>query len=110
MTRERRRSPRIQILGQLHGHNVTLDVPVIVRDFSLGGMAVETAFPFPIGAVHDFRLTLGDGAVVDLRGQVRRSEPAADPGAAGRYVTGIEFVDDEVERADGPAAVIDKIR
>ena len=32
MTTERRRSPRIEILGKLHGHSVALNVPVRVTD------------------------------------------------------------------------------
>ena len=61
MTSERRRSTRIEILGRLHGRVVSLDVPVRVREISLGGMAIETAVSFAEGAVHDFRLRLGDG-------------------------------------------------
>src|SRR5262245_9120046 len=96
MSIERRRTPRIELLGRLHGHVVSLDVPVTVREISLGGMAVETAFSFPVGVVHEFRLTLGDGAHVVLRGQARhsRSQPASE--GTPIYVTGFEFVDEEV--------------
>ena len=43
-----------EILGRLHGHSVSLDVPVGVREISLRGMAVETALPLPEGAVHEW--------------------------------------------------------
>jgi len=95
MTIDRRRAPRIELLGRLHGHVVSLDVPVTVREISLGGMAVETSFSFPAGVVHEFRLTLGDGAHVVLRGQARHSRSQSPQGRTPTYVTGFEFVEEE---------------
>ena len=104
MGSERRRSPRIEMLGRVHGRVTSLDVPVTVREMSLGGMSLETEFAFPEGAVHEFVLTLGDGSAVDLRGRVVRcAEISADDGTK-RYVTGIQFIDDE------PTDVIDKMK
>ena len=111
MTADRRRSPRIEILGRLHGHAVSLDVPVVVKEISLGGMALETSFPFPIGAVHEFRLTLGDGAQVHLKGRVMHSRNTGAPGGASTFVTGIQFVDDEPTDEDtGVGDLIDKLK
>jgi len=107
MSIDRRRSPRIELLGRLHGHVVSLDVPVIVREISLGGMAVETTFSFPVGVVHEFRLTLGDGAHVLLRGQARHSRSQSARGRTTVYTTGFEFVDEEV--GEGSARVGDLI-
>ncbi len=110
MSAERRRSARVEILGRLHGRAVSLDVPVSVREISLGGMAIETAVSFTEGAVHDFRLTLGDGAQVVLRGQARHCRSLAAEGQPPLYVTGFEFVDDD--RGDSQSAVgnlIDKL-
>jgi len=102
MSSERRRAPRIAIAGKLHGSSVTFDVPITVRDFSLGGMAIETEFPFPAGAVDGFQITLGDGAIVDLRGQIKHSRPEVTPDGRTVYVTGVEFVGDDVdEDAEG---------
>lgn len=95
MSNDRRRSPRIEILGRLHGHAVSMDVPVVVREISLGGMTVETSFPFPLDAVHEFRLTLGDGSHVVLQGRVMHSRSSNAPGAPAAYVTGIQFIDEE---------------
>jgi hypothetical protein len=111
MSSDRRRSPRIEILGRLHGHSVSLDVPVVVKEISLGGMALETSFPFPVGAVHEFRLTLGDGAQVHLNGRVMHSRNISAPGGASTFVTGIQFVDDEPMDADiGVEDLIDKLK
>ena len=109
MSSDRRRSPRIAILGRVHGHVASLDVRVTVREMSLGGLSMETHFPFPVGAVHEFQLTLGDGSVVLLKGRVvysRALTPATDPPL---YVSGVEFVDDDAVSGGHPADVIGKI-
>jgi len=103
MSHERRRSPRVAILGRVHGHVATLDVKVTVRDMSLGGLSMETAFAFPVGAVHEFRLLLGDGASVELRGRVVHSSEATTPAGGRVYVTGVQFIDDDA--ADGAGTV-----
>ena len=107
MSSDRRRAPRIEILGRLHGHAVSLDVPVSVREISLGGMALETSFPFPVGAVHEFQLTLGDGAQVRLNGRVMHSRNTSTPTGQPAYLTGIQFIDEEP--ADDDSAVGDLI-
>lgn len=101
MSNERRRAPRIAILGRVHGHVVSLDVAVTVREMSLGGLSMETSFAFPVGALHEFRLTLGDGASVELTGRVVYSRETAVAGGGAVYVTGVQFVDDETAAVDG---------
>jgi hypothetical protein len=111
MGSERRRAPRVAILGRVHGHVASLDVAVKVREMSLGGLSMETAFAFPVGALHEFSLTLGDGASVQLKGRVVYSRETPSAGGGTTYVTGVQFVDDEP--ADGTAtvdAIIDKIK
>ena len=111
MSSDRRRSPRIEILGRLHGHSISLDVPVSVREISLGGMALETAFPFPVGVVHEFQLTLGDGSQVQLNGRVMHSRDASTPGGQPAFLTGIQFVDDEpTESVTGVGDLIDRLK
>ena len=100
LSTERRRAPRAQILGQLHGRMVTLDAEVRIREISLGGMSLESDIPFPVGAIHQFNLFLGDGARVAVSAQVKHSrllEPQAHP----KYLTGFQFVDDG-QAAGGP--------
>jgi hypothetical protein len=111
MAIERRRAPRIELLGRMHGQIVSLGVPVTVREISLVGLSLETPFPFPEGAVHEFSLTLGDDSVVQLRGQVVHCRESAGPDGASFFVTGVRFVDEELP--DGPSEVegiIKKIR
>jgi c-di-GMP-binding flagellar brake protein YcgR len=98
---DRRRAARVQILGQLHGRAVTLDLAVTVTEISLGGMGILTQLPFPIGAVHDFQLTLGDGSVVTLRGRVVHCQKVS--GEGDQYLSGVQFLDDAVAEAPEPA-------
>lgn len=96
---DRRRSPRIELLSRLHGHSVSLDLPVRVVQISLGGMAIETAMPFPVGAVHQFRLTLGDESTTELTGKVMHSRNTAPADAPPVFTTGVQFIDDEADDA-----------
>jgi hypothetical protein len=104
MRSERRHSPRVEILGKLHGHTVAFEVPVLVREISLGGMAVETEIPLVDGSVHEFQLTLGDGSTVELVGRVMHTRLISEEGSPA-YVSGIQFVDDQpAEPAQDPAS------
>lgn len=111
MSSERRRSPRVAIVGHLHGVAVSVDAPVRVLDLSLGGMAIETAMAMPIGTVQEFQLTLGDGSLVLLKGRVVRSKNSALEGEPAVYLMGVQFVDDEApaESAD-VGDLLDKLR
>ena len=89
---DRRRNPRIQLLGRLHGRVVALEVAVTVTEISLGGMAIETEIDFPRGAEHEFKLTLGDDSTVRLRGRIAHSQRLA--GDPPRFLSGIEFIEE----------------
>ena len=95
MGSERRRSPRVDLLGLVSGRLLTADTEVVVRDMSLGGLATETPFQLEKGSVHDLRLTLGDGAAVDLRARVMHCRNIAAEGEEPRYFTGFQFIDEE---------------
>ena len=99
MTTERRRSPRIEILGKLHGHVVALDVPAHVTELSMSGMGLQTDFALPLDAVHSFRLTLGDGSTVTLAGRVVRCQEVIRDEGDPVYVSGVEFIDETVDPA-----------
>lgn len=108
---DRRRSTRIELLGRLHGHSVTLDLPVTVREISLGGMAIETKVPFPVGAVHAFRLTLGDDSTVELAGRVVHCRNSAPEGGPASYVTGVRFIETEPDDSLSPVSdLIDRVQ
>lgn len=91
---DRRRSTRVEVLGKIHGQVVSLDVALVVREISLGGMSIETPKAFTVGAIESFLLTLGDGAGVEVHGRVVYSKPASEEKPE-VFVTGIQFVDDD---------------
>jgi hypothetical protein len=95
--RDRRRSPRVELLGLVSGRLLRPGTEVVVRDMSLGGLSTETPFPFERGSVHDLQLTLGDGAAVDLRARVMHCRNIAAEGEEPKYFTGFQFVDDDGE-------------
>jgi hypothetical protein len=109
MIKERRRSPRIRIVDTLAGRTSAGDTPVVVRDFSLGGMAIEIARELPLGTTHDFLLMLGDGSVVELRGLVMRCRNLAAAEEVPLYSCGIQFVDDEPAEASRAGQVLDRL-
>lgn len=110
MSIDRRRAPRIEILGRMHGHVVSLGVPVTVREISLGGLSMDTPFSFPVGAIHEFSLTLGDESAVQLRGRVVYCREGKAPDGSTLYVSGVAFVEDEPEAEGGVGDLIDKIK
>ena len=88
---DRRRSPRVAVLGKVQGSAVSGDVRIVVREMSLGGMSIETPTAFEVGAVTDFLLTLGDGAGIEVFGKTvytRKLDGA-------RVLSGIQFVDQD---------------
>jgi hypothetical protein len=57
-----------------------------------------------------FRLTLGDGTLADLRGRVVHCRFEARTRIPGFYVTGFEFITDDAEREAAVGGLIEKIR
>ena len=108
---ERRRAPRVEVLGQIHGEIVSMDVPMKVREVSLGGLSFGSPVSFPEGAVHDFRLTLGDNTEVLLRGRVVRTHEKIDADASRLFITGVQFIEDEPGDEGSPvSSLIEKIK
>src|SRR5262249_27247588 len=48
-TVERRRAPRLQVLGRIQGELKPLDIPIRVLNISHGGFMVQAAVSFPVG-------------------------------------------------------------
>jgi hypothetical protein len=88
----RRRAPRVQLLGELHGRLVGLSLNLVVRDLSEGGFSIESPLQFPVGAKHLFNLAVGpdDSEPVVVEAEVRHSGPIAGVDAK-VYVTGLAF-------------------
>ena len=107
---ERRRSPRIEILGQLDGHMMTVDAPVTILDLSLGGFGVESAAALDAGDIHDCRFTLRDGVSVILPAKVVHCRPKKGPKGSVRYLAGLEFLPQATPDAEAARVqLIDRI-
>jgi hypothetical protein len=108
MASHKREGERIQILGELRGE-VTVFEPVAIKEISYGGALVETAFPFQLDSLHDFRLALGDRSVVVKGRVVHCSISEVDEGQI-FYRSGVEFIEPSDPVADVIASFIDAIR
>jgi hypothetical protein len=91
MGRDKRHSPRTEILGRLSGE-VSVPAPMVVRDISRTGAQIECAFPLILDSAHEIRLHLGDDSVV-VKARVVRCQIADLGRDLVRYVAGVEFVD-----------------
>jgi hypothetical protein len=85
------RAERIPILGALRGE-VMVFQPMAIKEMSLGGAQIETAFPLHLDSLHEFRLTLGDRSVV-VKGRVVYCQISDVEQEQVHYRSGIEFVE-----------------
>lgn len=105
---ERRRAPRVEILGQVTGESLTLDAPVTVLDLSTGGFRVETTGPLPTGEPHEFRFKLRDGVSVIVLARVVHQR-AVSKRPSGTHVVGLEFLDGSAEAKANRTALVGRI-
>jgi PilZ domain-containing protein len=105
---ERRRAPRVEILGQVTGESLTLDEPVTVLDLSTGGFRVEMTGPMTTGEPHEFRFKLRDGVSVIVLARVVHQR-AVSKRPSGTHVVGLEFLDGSAEAKANRTALVDRI-
>lgn len=108
MHRDKRDAERLQILGELHGEVMVFE-PMAIKEISLGGAQVETAFPLHLDSLHDFRLTLGDRSIV-LKARIAHCTISDVDQEVVVYRSGIEFVEVSGRIADAISAFIDAIK
>ena len=97
---DKRDAERFKILGELHGE-VMVFQPMVVREVSLTGVQIETAFPLQLNSLHDFRLSLGARSIV-IKGRVAHCSISDVDQEVVVYRSGIEFI----EPSDRTSAVI----
>ena len=85
-----RESERVELLASLQGE-VQVFQRIDIRQLSVDGALVESAFLLHVDAFHDFRVTLDEGPVV-VRGRVAHSHIAGVGQDTVVYHSGIEFV------------------
>ena len=92
---EGRRTPRLEVTGQIQGHFVELDAPAIVCEIGMGGFRIATPVDTPIGSEHEFRFTLGNGTVVYARARTVHSRVVSSrDGVPHLFTAGFAFTAD----------------
>src|SRR5688572_6235667 len=82
-----RRTPRIDARHRLKGYLVSIDRPVVIRDFSLGGFAVESDEPIPPGT-HIVRIQETERWSVTVTADSRHVQSSEHDDGTVRYVMG----------------------
>ncbi len=82
--------------------------PTAIRQMSVGGMQVETAFPLQLDSLHDFRLTIGTRSVV-VKGRVAHSRISDVDQELVTYRSGIEFIEPPERVAAAIAEFVNEI-
>lgn len=88
---DRRNDERVPILGELRGE-VMVFQSVVVTEVGRRGVQIETAFPFQIESLHEFRLALGNQSIV-VKGRVMHCSIVDVDQEFVRYRSGVEFVE-----------------
>jgi hypothetical protein len=86
-----REAERLELLASLRGE-VLVFQKMDVRQLSVDGALIETAFPLHLGSLHQFRLTLDEGPAL-VSGRVVHSHIADVGQDVVVYQSGIEFVE-----------------
>ena len=87
----RRTADRVDLSGGLSGE-VYVAQTVLITQISRTGMQLESTFPLPLGALHDFRLTLESQSVI-VKGRVAHARISEVDRDTLTYLSGIEFIE-----------------
>jgi hypothetical protein len=90
---ERRQDARLDVLGELHGEFESIGIPLVIRDLSLGGCAIETHSPLEAGATQFIRIDVYDSISITLQARVVHSRRVSGSLRPPRYVSGLQFID-----------------
>jgi len=89
--RERRRAPRTDVFGQVEGHLLPVEAPVTVVNVGYDGFSIEASFVLENGSSHEFRFTLPDDTIGEIRARVVHARTRLSPTGAPVFVMGMEF-------------------
>lgn len=90
---ERRRTPRIEVLGRVHGRIVSLDARMTALDLGAGGFSMETVFPVDPDNEQDFQLVCPDGTSIRFKAEVVYCRRGSSLDRPQRFVSGLRFTD-----------------
>lgn len=89
---DQRRTPRIDVRHRLRARLVSLNRAVTMRDFSLGGFALESEESIPAGT-HIVRIQEGERWSVTVTAASRHAETSDTENGSVRHVMGFEIAD-----------------
>ena len=108
MSNEKRQAERIEMLGELPGA-ATVAQPIVIRELSRTGALIESSFPLQIDSLHQFRLTLGDRAIV-LRGRIAHCRISEIDQDGVVYAAGVDFVELTDGATEAIASFLDDVK
>jgi len=106
---DRRRAPRLDVLGQLHARALATPTSVAVREISIGGFSIEATVPFSRGSVHQFHLSMEGGLAVDVLAVAVHCTPVIATGRLALHVTGFEFLQPDRMTIQIIATLVDQV-
>jgi hypothetical protein len=92
---DKRRAPRLEVLKQIHGDLLVVDLPMTLLNISEGGFLMGLQQRVAIGDVHEFRFTPAGGDPLMRRARIVHLAPAKGPDVS--FHVGAEFVDEGSE-------------
>lgn len=87
----KRTAERLAIHGALRAEIMVFQ-PLLIREISIKGAAIDTSFPLHIDSLHDVRLTLGNVSLV-VKGRVANSHVTDVGRDTVTYRSGLEFIE-----------------
>jgi hypothetical protein len=93
----RRRQPRTEIIGELHGYSLRLERAVVIREVSVEGFSARTPAPFTPGSTESFQFTAADGHSTFITARAVHCQPAANLSTEPAWVVGFAFLPQPAE-------------
>jgi len=95
---DRRQHPRVSARGHVSAEVADAAQPVTIVDLSKGGFLLESASPFLVDSIHQFRIAMTSGQWLTLlTARSMHTRPAGDNPP--RHLTGFAFVEPLGEEA-----------
>lgn len=104
-----RYTPRLDTLGQMHVNALSAQIPVTMREISLGGFSVESTAGFSTGTTHRFRFSFEGGGEVEALAECVYSKRVVVAGPLPLHLAGFEFVPVSEESSAAVAGLVYRI-
>ncbi len=105
---ERRSTRRYEALGRVEVTLLSAPMPARMREMSVGGFALETTDPPPVG-VHRFRFSFEDLAPIEIDAEAVHSARISRPDNSDIYLAGFELLPCSDATTRAIALLVDRI-